>query len=144
TGGDVGILDWYTVLVAITALSALLLHGALWVRLKTEGALEERSQALAIKAWWVTAILTVLVTSASFEVQPHLARSFSERPWGFVFPTVAVAGLIGIRAEGKWQVRAFLSSALYLLGMLTSAAFGLFPYVLPSNRDPNLSLTIYN
>src|SRR5258708_27455717 len=35
--GEVGILDWYTVLVAVTALCALVLHGAFWVRLKTEG-----------------------------------------------------------------------------------------------------------
>jgi cytochrome d ubiquinol oxidase subunit II len=28
--------------------------------------------------------------------------------------------------------------------MLTSAAFGVFPYVLPSNRNPELGLTIYN
>jgi cytochrome d ubiquinol oxidase subunit II len=38
----------------------------------------------------------------------------------------------------------FLCSALFLLGMLTSVAFGLFPYVLPSNTEPNLSLTAYN
>jgi cytochrome bd-type quinol oxidase subunit 2 len=28
--------------------------------------------------------------------------------------------------------------------MLTSAAFGVYPYVLPSNTDPRLGLTIYN
>ncbi len=31
---------------------------------------------------------------------------------------------------------AFLASCLYLVGMLTSAAFGVFPYVLPSNVSP--------
>jgi cytochrome d ubiquinol oxidase subunit II len=28
--------------------------------------------------------------------------------------------------------------------MLTSAAFGVFPYVLPARPDPSLGLTIYN
>jgi cytochrome d ubiquinol oxidase subunit II len=28
--------------------------------------------------------------------------------------------------------------------MLTSAAFGVYPYVLPSNGDPSLGLTVYN
>jgi hypothetical protein len=28
--------------------------------------------------------------------------------------------------------------------MLTSAAFGLYPYLLPSNGDPKLGLDIYN
>ena len=141
--GEVGILDWYTVLVAVTALCALLLHGALWVRLKTEGPLQSRSRVLAGKAWWAVGALTVIVTVSSFRVQPHLWRSFIERPWGYVFPVLATVGFVGISLSGS-EVRAFLFSALYLLGMLTSVAFGLFPYVLPSNTDPNLSLTIYN
>jgi len=141
--GEVGILDWYTVLVAMTALYALLLHGALWVRLKTEGPLQTRSRDLAGKVWWLVGVLTVIVTILSFGVQPHLWQSFMERPWGFVFPALAIAGFVGINVSGS-EVRAFLFSVLYLLGMLTSVAFGLFPYVLPSNTDPNLSLTIYN
>jgi cytochrome bd ubiquinol oxidase subunit II len=141
--GEVGILDWYTVLVAVTALCALLLHGALWVRLKTEGPLQTRSRDLAGKAWWTVGALTVIVTILSFRVQPHLWQSFIERPWGYVFPALAMAGFVGISLSES-EVRAFLFSALYLLGMLTSVAFGLFPYVLPSNTDPNLSLTIYN
>jgi len=41
-------------------------------------------------------------------------------------------------------MKAFLASCVYLAGMLSSAAFGLFPHVLPSAADPKLSLTIYN
>ena len=32
----------------------------------------------------------------------------------------------------------------FIVGMLTSVVFGVYPDVLPSNGDPNLSLTIYN
>jgi cytochrome d ubiquinol oxidase subunit II len=39
---------------------------------------------------------------------------------------------------------AFLGSCAYLVGMLTSAAFGVFPYVLPGRPDAGLSLTIHN
>jgi cytochrome d ubiquinol oxidase subunit II len=38
----------------------------------------------------------------------------------------------------------FLSSCAYILGMLTSTVFGLYPLVLPASTDPSLSLTIYN
>ena len=38
-GRDAGILDWYTVLIAVAALLALTVHGALWVALKNRGAL---------------------------------------------------------------------------------------------------------
>ena len=37
-GSNVGILDWYTVLVAVAAFLILMVHGALWVALKTEAA----------------------------------------------------------------------------------------------------------
>ena len=44
----------------------------------------------------------------------------------------------------KDELRAFLSSCVYIAGMLTSAAFGLFPYVLPSNGNAANGLTIWN
>ena len=46
-GREVGILDWYTVLVAVAAFATLTVHGALWVALKTEGDLEQRARRLA-------------------------------------------------------------------------------------------------
>ena len=33
---------------------------------------------------------------------------------------------------------------IIIVGMLTSAAFGVFPCVMPSNIEPSQSLTIYN
>jgi cytochrome d ubiquinol oxidase subunit II len=59
-----------------------------------------------------------------------------------VFPLLAIAGFVGMRRRG--ELAAFLSSCAYLVGMLTSAAFGVFPYVLPSVAAPELGLTIYN
>jgi cytochrome d ubiquinol oxidase subunit II len=47
-------------------------------------------------------------------------------------------------ALSQRELLAFLSSAAYIGGMLTSAAFGVYPYVLASNGDPRLGLTIYN
>ena len=44
---EAGILDWYTVLVAIAALLTLTVHGALWLALKNRGALHARARALA-------------------------------------------------------------------------------------------------
>src|SRR6202007_3279641 len=46
-GEQTGILDWYTILVGVTALLALMMHGALWVQLKTNGTLHERSERVA-------------------------------------------------------------------------------------------------
>ncbi len=143
-GRDVGILDWYTVLVAVTAFATLLVHGAWWVALKTEGALGDRSRHIARTGWWLLLPLTVAITWCSFHIQPRLSESFTARPWGYVFPLLAIVGLFGMRATSRAALAPFLCSALFIVGMLTSAAFGLYPYVLPSNIDPKLGLTVYN
>jgi cytochrome bd ubiquinol oxidase subunit II len=145
-GKESGILDWYTLLVAVAALLALTVHGALWVALKTEGEVHDRSRTVARRAWWGLVASVAVITLASFHVQPHLQESFSQRPWGYVFPLLALAGLIGMRLrDGRRDgLEAFLCSCLFLLAMLVSAAFGLYPYVLPSNGDPAFSLTVAN
>jgi cytochrome d ubiquinol oxidase subunit II len=145
-GRNTGILDWYTVLIAVAALLTLTVHGSLWIVLKTEGAVADRARRFAKSAWWGLAAWVVLITAASFRIQPHLEDSFVAHPWGYVFPLAAVLGLIGIRVlEGRRNgLEAFLASCLFIVGMLTSAAFGVYPYVLPSNADPALGLTVHN
>jgi cytochrome d ubiquinol oxidase subunit II len=145
-GKEPGILDWYTLSVAGAAFLALAVHGALWVALKTEGDVERRARLGAKRLWWGLAAAVVAITAASFRVQPHLRESFAARPWGAVFPLAAVLGLAGMRIrDGRRNgLDAFLCSCLFLIGMLTSAAFGLYPYVLPSNGDPARSLTVLN
>jgi cytochrome d ubiquinol oxidase subunit II len=141
-----GILDWYTVLVAIAALATLVVHGALWIALKTEGDLALRARRTAARAWWGLAASVILITFVSFRIQPHLKESFEARPWGYVFPILALAGLVGARLMNSRlrELGAFLCSCLFILGMLTSVAFGVYPYVLPSNSDAALSLTVSN
>jgi cytochrome bd ubiquinol oxidase subunit II len=141
-GPEVGILDWYTILIAVAALVTLALHGALWVAHKTAGELEARASRFAAGLWWAVAALAGSVTIMSFRVQPHLAENFRTAPWGYVFPALAIGGLVWIKLRSGRQ--AVLGSCLFLLGMLTSAAFGLYPYVLPSSTNPALSLTIQN
>jgi cytochrome d ubiquinol oxidase subunit II len=145
-GRDPGILDWYTVSIGVTALLALTMHGVLWLALKNEGEIQARARKIARRAWWGVALFTALITAMSFWVQPHLPENFAKYPWGYIFPVLAIAGLIGIRLWDSQQadLMTFLASAIYICGMLTSAAFGVYPYVLPSNGDPALGLTIYN
>jgi cytochrome bd ubiquinol oxidase subunit II len=143
---NAGVLDWYTILVGVAALAALTLHGALWVALKTDGEVTIRAQRLANRLVWIVALLTVAITVASFHVQPALAIHFSGNACGAVFPALAILGLAGIvwfSRRGR-ERDAFLSSCAYLLGMLTSAAFSLYPYVLPASTDPTFGLTVHN
>jgi cytochrome bd ubiquinol oxidase subunit II len=144
--GEVGILDWYTITVAVLAFVTLAHHGGLWVAYKTRGMVEARARRIAAAAWWGVAILTVATTIVTFGVQPQVAANLASPSWGYVFPALALGGLaaaFAYRRQGT-GLRAFLGSCLYIAGMLGSAAFGIYPYVLPSNQEPNLGLTIYN
>lgn len=145
-GKNAGIVDWYTLLIGAASFVALTLHGCYWVAARTSGELQQRARSLGAKIWWAVLVFTALITFVSFRLQPHLGEQFSAQPWGYVFPVLALAGLAGMQLYGPRgrDLAAFLCSCLYLVGMLTSAAFGVFPYVLPSNLSADAGLTIFN
>ncbi len=140
-----GILDPYTVLIGLLALATLIVHGSNFIALKTEGTLNARSRTISRRFTYATVALTVLATAFTFWVSPWLLGSFNEKPYGYVLPLVAIAGLAGmvlfnLRGDDR---NAFLSSGAFIVGMLTSTVFGVYPNVLPA-VDPANSLTIYN
>jgi cytochrome d ubiquinol oxidase subunit II len=144
-GPEPGVIDGYTCLAGLTALAALTQHGALWVALKTEGRLGARARRCARAAFPAVAALTALLTAVSFRIQPQVRASFAERPWGAVFPALALGGLaaagwLGRRGDDR---RAFLGSCAFVLGMIASTAFGLYPLVLPAVTHPERSLTVH-
>ncbi|MFC1492162.1 cytochrome d ubiquinol oxidase subunit II [Nitrospinota bacterium] len=145
-GPKAGILDWYTVTVGLASFLTLTLHGALWVSMKTEGELQQRARRMASHVWWGVAAFTLVVTVVTFRVQPHVPWRIWSEPWGLIFPLVALAGLFAMRRLNNVgaEVRAFLASCTYIVGMFTSVVFGLYPYVLPSNTNSAMSLDIFN
>ncbi len=145
-GPETGVLDWYTILVGLAALFALTQHGALWVALKTAGPVNQRARRIAGMVWWGVAAFTVIVTLFTFRVQPQVPENLSAHRWGYAFPVLALAGLLTVRwfLARQDDGKAFLGSCAYLLGMLTSVAFGLYPYVLPARTDPAYALTVHN
>ncbi len=144
-GEATGILDWYTILVAVAATSALVVHGGLWISWRTEGEMRERARS-AVEVAWLVAIASGLATmAATLWVQPRVLENVAVYPWGALIPLVGFGAAFSIpywlrRSRGR---RGFLASAAYLVGMLASAAFGIYPMVLPA-RDPALSLAIGN
>ena len=142
-GDETGILDWYTILVGVLAMLALMMHGGLWVQMKTSGAVNGRARKLAGRAWWGVLTLTALVTALTFQIQPQVKSNFVRWPVGIIFPVLAVAGIAGVLFELRKgdERKAFLASCAYLTGMLTSVVFGVYPMVLPA-RNPMYSLTV--
>jgi cytochrome d ubiquinol oxidase subunit II len=140
-----GILDWFTILVGVQALLALMMHGGLWVQLKTHGAVSKRAGKVAGLVWWGVLVLTAVVTGAAFVIQPQVIANFHRWPAGYVLPLLAVVGFAAVKFElhRKHQRNAFLASCTYFLGMLTSVVFGVYPMVLPA-RNPAFNLTVQN
>src|SRR5437016_477065 len=74
-GDDTGILDWYTIQVGVLALLALMMHGGVWVQMKTSGQVNARGGKVAGRAWWGVLTLTALVTAFTFRIQPQDRKS---------------------------------------------------------------------
>lgn len=147
TSGDrMGILDWFTVTVGVTSALALAHHGALWVALKTHDPVRSRANKAAARLWPLLVVAVMAVTVMTFRIQPHVPQRMSGQPLGYVFPVLALAGLIIsllMRRKGR-ELPSFLGSVLFLVGMLLSVSFGLYPMVLPATNDPTASLTVMN
>jgi cytochrome d ubiquinol oxidase subunit II len=146
-GTNTGILDWYTVLTGVVALVTLTAHGSLYIAVKTEGELNLRTRGIALWAWPVQVLLTIVGLVATCYVQPTVLDNYKHHAIGFLIPVV-VFGSLGMMIYAIRKGRdklAFVGSALYIVGMLVGAAFALYPVVLPASTDPaHRSLTIYN
>jgi cytochrome d ubiquinol oxidase subunit II len=139
-----GILDWYTVIGGLVALVALSVHGALYLALKTEGALYARARKLAATLWGVLVLLTVMSLVATIAVRPQSLENYRHFPVAFLIPIGVVAMLAGMllfSRAGK-DKRAFVCSCLYLALMMSGAAAGLYPTLLPAIEDPARDITI--
>lgn len=145
-GPTPGILDWFTVIGGIVALTALATHGALWLTLKAPGKLEDCARRAASRLWIALLLVTCISLPATVAVRPSLLNNYRAHPLLFVIPAAVIASLVGIIAFTRQRkpLAAFLSSCLYLVVMLVGAAAGLYPILLPSSTDPARDITIAN
>jgi cytochrome d ubiquinol oxidase subunit II len=145
-GAHPGILDWYTVMAGVVALSTLTLHGALYVRLKTDGDLAQRTRNVVLAVWPVQLALTLFSLIATWFVRPWIKTNYVTFPIGFLIPVIVFASLafVLIWTRKGEELKAFLASCIYITGMLVGAVFALYPVVLPASTDPARNLTIYN
>jgi len=144
--GDVGLLDWYTVSVALFAAVALAAHGATYLTLKTQGAVHDRSARYSRVLWASVAPLMLVISVESGIVRPDLLGHAMHNPlwWlgliGICGAAIALVSGLATRNE----MRSFVASNLLLGGMLATGAAATFPVALHSTLAPENSLTAYD
>jgi cytochrome d ubiquinol oxidase subunit II len=145
-GPQPGVLDWYTILSGVVALTALATHGAHYLAMRAEGEVNARARRAATVGRRALALLTPLSLVATLAVRPSVLDNFRAQPIGFALPLAVAASLIVMEIAGRRgnERAAFAASAAYLVAMLGGAAFALFPVLLPSSGDPARALTIGN
>jgi cytochrome d ubiquinol oxidase subunit II len=144
--GCVGLLDWYTVSVALFAAVALAAHGATYLTLKTQGVVHDRSAGYAKILWAAAALLLVVISAESAAVRPDVLGHALHNPFwwlGLLVVCAAVSVLVSGLATRR-EMRAFVGSNLLLVGLLATSAAAIFPVVLHSTLAPENSLSAYD
>ena len=140
------ILNWYALLVGVFGLVVLAAHGASFLAFRGTGALADRARLWAQRLWIGEAVLFVAMIGPTYAVRDEMLTNLVDHPWRLVFPLLAVGALIAMLAfqRAREWARSFYASCLFIAGLLTTMAAGLYPNVLPAREGNPNSLTIDN
>lgn len=141
------ILHPYAFLVGFMTVSLFLMHGSIYILMKTEGEFHDKMRRWTNPCIIFFIIMYAVTTMATLIYMPHMIKAFHDRPLFFL---VAVANLLFVAnipreiSLGR-DGRAFISSCLNIICLLGLYAIGTYPVVIRAINDPEvLSLTIYN
>ncbi len=145
-GSFLGLLHPYPLMVGVTTLALFMMHGAIYVALKTEGELHAIARGWINNAIIFFVICYGLTTMTTLLYLPHMSQHMQKYPIFFVVPVLTMLAIANIPREihlGS-DFLAFLSSAATMVGLMALVAIGIFPYLVMSRPSVDLSLTIYN
>jgi cytochrome d ubiquinol oxidase subunit II len=172
SGSFLALLHPFALLAGVVSLAMIVLHGAAYAALKGEDPMAARArragQAAAIVLvvafsaagiWLATGIDGLRIVGAIDPAGPSdpLRKAVEALPGAWLAnfgtcrlmwaaPVLAYAGalaamlLLRLARAGA----AFVASALAIAGVILTAGFGLFPFLMPSSTDPSSSLTVWD
>jgi len=163
------LLNPFALLAGLVSVSMLVLHGATWLSLKAGGAPGVRARAIvpyaalvfvllfSIGGYWTLHMDGMRITSAIavdgpsnplFKTVARVAggwwANYSAHPIIWLAPFVAYLGAILAVLTRRHPLIAWISSALVPLGVIATAGLSLFPFLLPSSANPDMSLTVWD
>jgi cytochrome d ubiquinol oxidase subunit II len=146
-GDFVDFFNPYAFLIAGVTVSLFLMHGVIYIVMKTEGALHERLRAWVNPAIILFILFYAIGTMATLIYMPHMVEVIQQRPHFFIVAIVNIFALANIPREihrGR-DFRAFLCSSANIICLLLLFGIGIYPNAVRAINDPDvLSLTIYN
>ena len=170
-GSFFGLLNPFGVLCGVAYLAICLFHGAIYLKWRTEGVLQERALGVIKALGPVVLVLLALITAWTvFGMKlPEITRmagpggpsnplnktvamnagwmgQFLGHPWMLVAPVLGFGGfaMAWMSGIGRTSAAAFWLSGLGIAGILLSLGFGLFPFLLISTTNPSHSLAIWD
>lgn len=171
TGTFFGLLNPFALLCGVISLMMLTTQGATWLQMKTTDELHNNARKVAQVTAAVVLVAFVLAgvwlyfkdgfvvtsqldhnaqsifTNKTVSVEAGAwFRNYAIMPVLWIIPALAVIGalLTIVASRANRSGFAFFSSSIMLVGVITTAAVSMFPFVMPSITHPNMSLTMWD
>lgn len=145
-GTFLGLLNPYAILVGITTVALFMMHGSIYVVMKTEGAMHEKVRGWINNCIIFFIICYVTMTMVTLVYIPGMAEKMRDHPIFFIVPVLNILAIANIPREihrGR-DFYAFLSSCAAVFALIFLFGLGIFPNFVLSNPNPEFSLNIYN
>jgi cytochrome bd ubiquinol oxidase subunit II len=145
-GTLLGLLHPYAILMGVTTVALFMMHGSIYVVMKTEGTLHEKIRGWVRNCMIFFLICIATTTMATLVYVPHLTQVLRERPWLFAAAILHMLAIANIPREitaGR-DFRAFLSSSAAMASLMLLFGLGMFPNLVYSHPHTEYSLTAYN
>jgi cytochrome d ubiquinol oxidase subunit II len=143
TGDFFSLVSPYSLLAGVATLSIFVVHGAIFLALKTADTLKERARRAATLLWGPAVVIIVAFVIWSY-TETDVFTQLGVNPG--VAPIGALAALLSIGwfIRVKEYIWAFLASAVTIVLSILTIFSGLYPRVMVSTTNPDFSLTITN
>lgn len=145
TGNLLTFFNPYAILIAFTTLSLFMLHGSIYLVMKTENRLYAKLTVIVNNCSKFFILCFILTSMATLIYVPHMTHQFKSHPELFLLPMLAVLILLNIKrnVDARRYYTAFLYSSIITACLLILFAVGLYPNIVISTTDPAYSISIY-
>ncbi|MES2278611.1 MAG: cytochrome d ubiquinol oxidase subunit II [Bacteroidota bacterium] len=145
-GSFLEFLNPYAIMMGITTLALLMMHGAIYLVMKTEDRLYAKLTVM-VKNTTIFFVIMILLTSFyTLLYLPHMAAVIRRFPELFVIPVMMVLAIANITRQitKRKYLYAFISSSVTISLLMVLVAIELYPNMLLSKISPADHLTVYN